>query len=668
MPNTGTNLAGKTVRPSFVLATRGAFLLATAAACALLIWFGWTGAGTRDERRLASQKALRVTELNGSIAYLDEWLTMSANMAASSGESRWAERYEEAVPKLDADIAEVVELATPESKAALAETAVEAHRNLVTMERRSLALVAQGDAAAARALLNGPEFAYLKDVYATGIEEIGGELKTLSYVRAAELDSRAWMEAGGLAFVIVLLVSTALMLRGHLRLKGALARTAAVARTDALTELPNRRYFYEKIEAMFADMSRTGRGCALLLIDLDRFKAANDAYGHLAGDQLLQLVAARLRAISEDDDLVARLGGDEFALVFLLDSPGQSRPSGDPATVAARVISVLKEPFELAEGALVRIGASVGIAVAHRGDGGATEFIHRADVALYRAKIEGRSCFRFFKEATDAYVRSLALLEGDLRQAIADDVIVPHFQPFVAMDTGQLIGFEMLARWPHPTRGMVPPADFIPIAEDLGLVGPMTERLLRKACRAAVNWPAHLTLACNVSPLQLRDHDWPEMVRAILDDMQFPAHRLELEVTESALVGDLELARTLLFQLKALGVRLALDDFGTGFSSLRHLQVLTFDKLKIDQSFVNAMLTDKDSAKIVSAVIGLGHNLGLVVVAEGVETPETAALLRKLGCDIGQGWLFGRTAAEENIGALLRDVTQMDPNELAIAS
>jgi len=481
MPNTGTTLAGKTVRPSFVLATRGAFLLATAAACALLIWFGWTGAGTRDEVRLASQKALRVTELNGSIAYLDEWLTMSANMAASSGESRWAERYEEAVPKLDADIAEVVELATPESKAALAETAVEAHRNLVTMERRSLALVAQGDAAAARALLNGPEFAYLKDVYATGIEEIGGELKTLSYVRAAELVSRAWMEAGGLAFVIVLLVSTALMLRGHLRLKGALARTAAVARTDALTELPNRRYFYEKIEAMFADMSRTGRGCALLLIDLDRFKAANDAYGHLAGDQLLQLVAARLRAISEDDDLVARLGGDEFALVFLLDSPGQSRPSGDPATVAARVISVLKEPFELAEGALVRIGASVGIAVAHRGDGGATEFIHRADVALYRAKIEGRSCFRFFKEATDAYVRSLALLEGDLRQAIADDVIVPHFQPFVAMDTGQLIGFEMLARWPHPTRGMVPPADFIPIAEDLGLVGPMTERLLRKA-------------------------------------------------------------------------------------------------------------------------------------------------------------------------------------------
>lgn len=668
MPVTETTLAGKSKRRSFVLATRSTFLLATVAAFASLIWFGWTGAGTRDQVQLASQKALRVTELNGSIAYLDEWLTMSANMAASSGERRWAERYEEAVPKLDADIAEVVELATPEFKAALAETAVEAHRNLVTMERRSLTLVAEGDLVGARALLNGPEFAYLKDVYATGIEEIGQELKTLSCVRAAELNRRAWMEAGGLAFGIVFLVSTALMLRGHLRLKGALARTAAVARTDALTELPNRRFFYEKIEAMFADMSRTGRSCALLLIDLDRFKAANDAYGHLAGDRLLRLVAARLRAISQDDDLVARLGGDEFAMVFLLDSPGQSRLSSDPAAVAARVISVLKEPFELAEGASVRIGASVGVAIAYRGDGGINEFIHRADVALYRAKIEGRSCFRFFKETTDTHLRSLALLEGDLRQAIADDVIVPHFQPFVAIETGRLIGFEMLARWPHPTRGMVSPADFIPIAEDLGLIGLMTERLLRKGCRAAVNWPAHLTLACNVSPLQLRDRDCPAMVRAILDDTQFPAQRLELEVTESALVGDLELARTLLFQLKALGVRLALDDFGTGYSSLRHLQVLTFDKVKIDQSFVNAMLTDKDSGKIVSAVIGLAHNLGLVVVAEGVETAETAALLRKLGCDIGQGWLFGRPAAEENIGAFLREATQMDQHRLALAS
>lgn len=339
----------------------------------------------------------------------------------------------------------------------------------------------------------------------------------------------------------------------------------------------------------------------------------------------------------------------------------QPRPPSEVAAhLARRIIATLEQPFELAGGAVAQIGASIGVALAQSG-GDADDLVHRADVALYRAKAEGRGRFHFFEPGMDAHIRARALLEGELRQAIADDMIVPHFQPLVEIETGRLIGFEMLARWPHPTRGMVPPAEFIPVAEEIGLIGPMTERLLRLACGIATTWPAGVSLACNVSALQLRDRGLPAMVRAALDESGFPAHRLELEITESALVGDLDLARTLLGELKALGVRLALDDFGTGYSSLRHLQMLPFDKIKIDASFVGAMANDVESRKIVAAVVGLGHSLGLPTVAEGVEEPETAALLRGLGCDVGQGWLFGRPGPAEAASALLLEAAGPQP-------
>ena len=249
----------------------------------------------------------------------------------------------------------------------------------------------------------------------------------------------------------------------------------------------------------------------------------------------------------------------------------------------------------------------------------------------------------------EADTRARALLELELRDAVATGQIVPYFQPLVALGDGRLIGFEMLARWPHPGRGMVPPNEFIPLAEQVGLIGPLTGRLLQQACRQAVTWPAETFVACNVSPVQLRDHGLVEMVRAALDQSGLPPHRLELEITESALVGDLDMARGILMRLRDLGVRLALDDFGTGYSSLHHLQVLPFDKLKIDASFVGSMASDPGSHKIVSAVVGLGHSLELTTVAEGVEDQETATMLRNLGCDVGQGWLFGRPGAADRV-------------------
>lgn len=638
--------------------------MAMAIVVALLVWLGWMGQQTRTEMRTAAQKAVRVAELRGTIAYLDEWLTMSARMAAATGERRWVDRYQDAAPKLDSAIAEAGEIAAADAKAALASTTGEAHRDLVIMERRALFLAGTGDLASARTLLNGPEFGYLKDVYASGIDVFGEDLRTLANARAVDLDDRAWLEAAGLGLSAIFLVATAFSLRGRARLRRALDHTAAVARTDALTELPNRRRFYEDLEATLVEEGRGDR--ALLLIDLDRFKAVNDAYGHPAGDQLLRLVAGRLNnTVRAVGDLVARLGGDEFAVVIKC-SGDRSSTASDPAIVAERIVANLQDLFTLDDGELVQIGASIGIALAQPGDVDLGGLIHRADVALYQAKGGGRGCFRFFTDGMDADVRARALLERDLRQAIAEDVIEPHFQPLVAIDTGQLIGVEMLARWSHPTRGSVPPAEFIPIAEDLGLIGALTQRLMVRACQTAARWPDHVMLACNISPLQLRDPTLPAMIRTTLADTGLPACRLELEVTESALVGDLALARELLDQLKALGIRLALDDFGTGYSSLRHLQSLPFDKIKIDQSFVGTMVADRESGKIVSAMIGLGQSLGLKTVAEGVETEETAALLRGLGCDVGQGWLFGRPAPADGIDAMVLE-DMLDPALMSLA-
>ena len=628
---------------------RASLVAASLGSAVIIAWLGWSGVRAREAMHVASQRAVRVAELRGSIVYLGEFLTMSARMATATGDKVWVERYDEAAPKLDAAVAEAAELATPEVKAAMVATTEEAHRDLTTMERRSLALAAGGDLPAARRLLDSPEFTYLQDVYASGIDIFGQDLTTLAGTQALEATDRAGWEVAGLGLCALLGVAAVLTMRGRQRLKGALAHTAAVARIDTLTELPNRRGFYDALDAA---AERAGTGHALLLIDLDRFKAANDVHGHVAGDRLLQVVADRLRGTLRPGDDLARLGGDEFGLLMRLDGP-VAEGCDAPRQRAERVIEALNGEIALPGDITVQVGGSVGLAVAQPGAGEVGELMHRADLALQRAKADGRGCCRVYLNGMDEEARARAEFESELRQAVADDAIVPYFQPLVEMDTGRPIGVEMLARWPHPTWGMVSPVQFIPVVENLGLVGAMTDNLIRRACRAAASWPEDIILACNISPLQLRDPDLHDMVRRTLEETGLPAHRLELEITENALVGDLDLARSLLRQLKALGVRLALDDFGTGYSSLRHLKSLPFDKLKIDASFVRVMADDEESRKIVSAVIGLGRSLGLTTVAEGVETEDIAALLRGLGCDVGQGWLFGRPAAVEATTALL---------------
>lgn len=652
--------AAMTSRRNGQPAVVGTMLLAAVFAFGVLAWLGWSGTGTRNEMRLAERQAVRVAELRGTFAYLDEWLTMSASMAVLTGEARWVSRYEEASPDLTAAIAEAVALSTPEVSAALARTTEEARRGLTQMERAALAMAGRGNRDGARSLLDGPEFAYLKASYASGIEALGQDLMTLAATRTKALGDRAWVEAAGLVLGAVFLLAAAVATRGHLKLRVALAYTATVARTDDLTSLPNRRHLHEVLRGMLARAGQDGDCVAVLLLDLDRFKTVNDVHGHPAGDQLLRLAASRLRTVARTGDFVARLGGDEFALVALISPPRQPCPAGDlAAQLAQRIIATLQEPFMLSSGTVVRVGVSIGVAlsqqvVTQQAVEGVDTLMHRADVALYRAKADGRGRCCFFEPVMDDDVQARALLESELREAVANGHIVPHFQPLVGLANERVVGFELLARWQHPTRGMVPPGEFIPVAEQVGLIGPMTGQLLRRACSIAAKWPDDTFVACNVSPLQLRDQSLPGMVSAALRESGLPPHRLELEITESALVGDLALARGVLNEVKSLGVQLALDDFGTGYSSLHHLKMLPFDKVKIDASFVGAMTRDLGSRKIVSAVIGLGQSLGLTTVAEGVEDQDTAAMLRELGCDVGQGWLFGRPVPADLATKLLQ--------------
>ena len=440
------------------------------------------------------------------------------------------------------------------------------------------------------------------------------------------------------------------------------ARAVHLAHHDPLTGLANRRRLADELDLALARVRQDGGSVALLLVDLDRFKPVNDLHGHAAGDALLCEVALRLRAEIRDTDVVARIGGDEFALAAQYPSrdpaPSGGREAGkdgaaDAANLARRVVAALERPFALQDGALVaQVGCSVGVVLGSPEESDVEMLLRQADLAMYRAKAEGRGRFRFFEPEMDARVRERAALEEDLRIAVARDELVPHFQPVVRLGTGCMAGFEMLARWRHPAQGMVPPSEFIRVAEDSGLIGPLTRNLLRRACLAAAGWPQALSLAVNVSPVQLRDRALPDLVRAVLAETGLAPYRLELELTETALVADFDLARDVVGALRASGVRVALDDFGTGYSSLKHLQALPLDKLKIDAGFVRAMATDPDSRKIVAAVIGLGHSMGMLTVAEGIEDIDAADALRSLGCDLGQGYLFGQPMTEGEAGAL----------------
>ena len=422
--------------------------------------------------------------------------------------------------------------------------------------------------------------------------------------------------------------------------KRAEALVEHMARHDTLTGLPNRRLFQEVLGRTIADARRRGGRVAILCCDLDRFKAVNDTFGHPAGDALLRVGAERLRGCLREGDTVARLGGDEFAII--LAEPEEARRI---AALARRLIQSLGRPVDL-DGLSASIGVSIGIAIAPV-DGDSPETLFKnADIALYRAKDSGRNAFRFYERGMDAAVATRNLLEIDLRDALRSGGFTLHYQPIFAVSDRAPSGFEALLRWNHPVRGPVPPGEFIPVAEESGLIAPLGTWALNEACREAASWPGEMRVAVNVSAVQFRKQGLEQAVVRALAASGLPARRLELEITESVLMQDSDAVIGCLHRLRAMGVRIALDDFGTGYSSLSYLCQFPFDKIKVDRSFVRD-LDSPVAAAIVRAIVGIGERLGSTITAEGVETVEQLDRLRNKGCTEVQGFLLSRPMAAE---------------------
>jgi diguanylate cyclase (GGDEF)-like protein len=425
------------------------------------------------------------------------------------------------------------------------------------------------------------------------------------------------------------------------------AQIAHMARHDALTGLPNRRVFRDRLNHELALAKQHDGNFAVLACDLDGFKTINDTLGHPVGDQLLCIVADRLRSVIHANDTVARLGGDEFAIILeRLEDPQTA------SLTAQRVIQALGRQTDL-NGETLSIGVSIGIALGPQDGADADTVFKNADIALYRAKAAGRNTYSFYEPGMDTVVAERNLLERDLRQAIQHGGLVLHYQPVLNLLSGELSGFEALVRWHHPTRGLISPAEFIPLAEETGLIVALGEWALREACREAASWPSDLRVAVNVSAVQFQRPGLELAVVKALAASGLAPRQLELEITESVLVQDAIVAMDCLHRLRTLGVRIALDDFGTGYSSLSYLRSFAFDKLKIDRSFIKE-IADPDVATIVRAIVSRGRQLGTAITAEGVETPNQFDCVRQEGCTEVQGFLYSKPLTATDAATFVR--------------
>jgi diguanylate cyclase (GGDEF)-like protein/PAS domain S-box-containing protein len=417
--------------------------------------------------------------------------------------------------------------------------------------------------------------------------------------------------------------------------KKAAARIAHMAHHDSLTNLPNRVFLQERLKELLGRVSGDAP-LAVLYVDLDHFKRVNDTLGHLIGNDLLKVVADRLRGCIGENDMVARLGGDEFLIVRT-----GVKNAEDAAAFASAVREAVAAPIVL-DGNQIFADLSIGIAVAPEHGTDTPQLMKYADMALYAAKSDGRGTFRFFEPAMSAKMNERRVLEIDLRKAIEQGELELYYQPLVTLGTDEIGGFEALLRWHHPERGLIPPAEFIPVAEDSGLISSIGAWALRTACFEAASWPDKAKVAVNVSPVQFKNGNLALAVAGILDASGLSPRRLEIEITEAVLMDESETTLQTLHRLHDLGVRIAMDDFGTGYSSLSYLRSFPFDKIKIDRSFVGDLCESEDSVAIVRSIANLAASLNIVTTAEGVETLSQLELVRALGCTEAQGFLFGR--------------------------
>jgi diguanylate cyclase (GGDEF)-like protein len=433
-------------------------------------------------------------------------------------------------------------------------------------------------------------------------------------------------------------------------------KIAHIARHDALTDLPNRVLLRERLAEGLAHVER-GQRLAVLCLDLDQFKNVNDTLGHPSGDELLRQVAGRLRGCIQETDTIARIGGDEFFII-------QTNVGGanDAERLAQSVADAIKVPYDI-NGHLVMIDASIGIALAPADGTDANELLKNADMALYGAKSDGRGVFRFFEPNMDARMKERRVLELALRKAFDNGEFELYYQPVLNLDKGKARCCEALLRWHHPERGMVAPAEFIPVAEDIGLIVRLGEWVIRQACADAAQWPDDICVAVNLSPTQLASKNLMPAVLNALAASQLPPHRLELEITEAVLMQNSEVTLRVLHQLRSLGIRISMDDFGTGYSSLSYLRSFPFDKIKIDRCFIKGLGESSDADAIVQAVTGLAESLHMTTTAEGVETQQQLELVRRLGCTDVQGFYYSRPLPLRELTKIL--ATQADAKTAA---
>lgn len=477
----------------------------------------------------------------------------------------------------------------------------------------------------------------LADVYHSGrnwrhLKADGSEIEVLTFGRRVTFEGRD-------SFLVSAVDIT--------ERRKAEARIAYMAHHDGLTNLPNRVMFRGRLsEALERNRATAGR-VAVLCIDLDLFKNVNDSFGHPIGDRLLTMVGDRLRTYQRGNDLVARLGGDEFAMFM-----ETALAPGDISQLAAELIAVLSTPYEVDSREII-IGASIGIAISP-GDGETGEdLLRNADMALYRAKSEGGGAHHFFEKEMDRVAQKRRDMEFDLRRALANGEFDLHYQPLVNLVEDRIVAFESLLRWHHPLKGMISPAEFIPVAEDIGLIPTIGEWVLREACAEAARWPDDIKVAVNLSPVQFRSRNLTQIVLSALAQSGLSPKRLELEITESIFLAETEANLATLHRLREFGVRISMDDFGTGYSSLSYLRSFPFDKIKIDRSFVRDLSERSDCVAIVRAISGLGRSLNISTTAEGVETMDQLDTLRAEGCTEVQGFLFSAARPAEEVHALL---------------
>jgi diguanylate cyclase len=417
---------------------------------------------------------------------------------------------------------------------------------------------------------------------------------------------------------------------------------------DTLSGLPNRLRFTEHLVSLLSRVDVDKVGLAVIFIDLDKFKEVNDTYGHAAGDVVLVGCAERMASQLRANDVLSRFGGDEFAII----QTGVHSPL-DAEILARRLIDAIRPAFQIGE-AEAYVGASIGIALAPQNGTDASELMRLADIAMYRAKNGGRNRACFFEQRMDDTLRIRKVVEDDLRHAIARNELVLHYQPQVSADGSRILGVEALVRWEHPIHGLIPPLEFIGIAEERGLIVQLGEWVIRRACIDAADWKG-ITVACNVSAIQFRQTDFVQSVANALEDTRFDPTRLELELTESVVVADADQAENSIMDLRSMGVKLALDDFGTGYSSLIYLRRFAFDKIKLDKSFLDSLEDTGESAILVHSVVHLGRALGLTVTAEGVETAEQQRFLQAVGCHLLQGYLFAKPVPAAQMDAMLKN-------------